>query len=183
MNRMGMFVDISHVSAKTMHDVLDVSTAPVIFSHSSAYALCNSSRNVPDDVLEKMPKNGGVVMVNFYNWFVTCKPNATLNDVADHFDHIKKVAGIDYVGLGGDYDGVPSVPTGLEDVSKYPDLLEELLRRGYSDEDIRKIAGLNLLRAMKKMEQVAKETQSRVKPYDNFIAVNKTCRPLFSFPY
>ncbi|XP_001628029.2 dipeptidase 1 isoform X1 [Nematostella vectensis] len=177
MNRLGMFVDISHVTTKTMHDVLDISKAPVIFSHSSAFAICNTSRNVPDDVLKRMPTNGGVVMVNFYNNFVTCKKEATLSDVADHFDHIKKIAGVDYIGFGADYDGVSRVPTGLEDVSKYPDLMVELLKRGYSDQDLAKIAGGNLIRAMKKMEQVAKELQTSVKPYDSFIVVNKTCRP------
>lgn len=176
MNRLGMFVDISHVSAKVMHDVLNITEAPVIFSHSSAYALCKNPRNVPDDVLEKLPRNGGVVMVNFYNDYVTCRKDATLSDVADHIDHIKEVAGIDHVGLGGDYDGVPRVPTGLEDVSTYPKLVEELLRRGYSNAEASKIVGGNLITAMEKMEKVA-EGKKEVPPYDNYISVDESCRP------
>lgn len=176
MNRLGMFVDISHVSAKVMHDVLNITEAPVIFSHSSAYALCKNPRNVPDDVLEKLPRNGGVVMVNFYNDYVTCRKDATLSDVADHIDHIKEVAGIDHVGLGGDYDGVPRVPTGLEDVSTYPKLVEELLRRGYSNAEASKIVGGNLITAMEKMEKVA-EGKKEVLPYDNYISVDESCRP------
>lgn len=127
-------------------------------------------------VLPLQPRNGGVVMVNFYNDYVTCRKDATLSDVADHIDHIKEVAGIDHVGLGGDYDGVPRVPTGLEDVSTYPKLVEELLRRGYSNAEASKIVGGNLITAMEKMEKVA-EGKKEVPPYDNYISVDESCRP------
>lgn len=183
MNRLGMFVDISHISARAMREVLAVATAPVIASHSSAYALKNHPRNVPDDVLEMVAKNGGVIMVNFYPVFIAKEnswkplsalgphlhihdcveedvaqwrragrvPEADVNTVVDHIEHIAKVAGIDHVGLGSDYDGIPYLPTGLEDVSKYPAITEELVRRGYSDEAIRKILGLNLVRAFEEV--------------------------------
>jgi membrane dipeptidase len=118
MNRLGMMVDLSHVSHEAMHAVLNLTSAPVIFSHSSAYSLCNNPRNVPDSVLARLKDTGGVVMVNFYPAFISCGSNATLKDVADHIEHIARVAGHDHVGIGSDFDGINSVPIGLEDVSK-----------------------------------------------------------------
>jgi membrane dipeptidase len=203
MNWLGMLVDLSHVSPETMADAIRVSQAPIIFSHSSSRALNDVPRNVPDNILTLLPKNGGIVMITFVPGFLSPKvagwntlqsaeqarltqelpnnanavksgvaewtranpaPRATVSDAADHIDHIRQVAGIDHIGLGGDFDGIESVVQGLEDVSKYPNLTAELLRRGYKDDEVRKILGLNVLRVMRDVEQVSKRLQAERGP-------------------
>lgn len=183
MNRLGMLIDLAHVTVKVMEQVLAMSTAPVIFSHSSAYSICKHKRNVPDHILKIVKEKKGIVMVNFYNDYVTCSKTANISDVADHFDWIKKEGGADIVGFGGDYDGVTRVPEGLEDVSKVPKVVAELLRRHWTDEEVKAALGNNLLRVMREVEKVRDSLKGSPPddvpiPYEE---VENTCRTSYGY--
>ncbi|XP_071512537.1 uncharacterized protein [Panulirus ornatus] len=175
MNRLGLMVDLSHVSQATMKAALEVSRAPVIFSHSSVYSICKNPRNVPDDILRRVAMNGGVVMVSFYNHFLTCSEHATVRDVVDHINHVRQIAGVQHVGIGADFDGVNKLPNGLEDVSRYPHLFAELLSdSSWSIEDLKMLAGQNLLRVMRDVEKVRVEmSKQRVAPYEEEVPPNQ----------
>ncbi|XP_048210697.1 dipeptidase 3-like [Perognathus longimembris pacificus] len=161
MNRLGMMIDLSYASDTLVRRTLEVSKAPVIFSHSAARAVCNNTLNVPDDILQLLKKNGGIVMVTLSMGILQCDLLSNLSTVADHFDHIRAVIGSEFIGIGGNYDGSGRFPQGLEDVSTYPVLIEELLRRGWSAEELQGVLRGNLLRVFRQVEQVRDENSGK----------------------
>ncbi|XP_049939904.1 dipeptidase 1-like [Schistocerca serialis cubense] len=187
LNRLGIMVDLAHVSHQTMIDAINASVAPVIFSHSSAYAICQHHRNVRDDVLKMVTLNGGIVMVNFYSAYLRNDgARGTIEDVVAHINYIRNVAGVDHVGIGSDFDGVSMVPEGVDDVSKYPDIFDRLAQPKdgepeWSSDDLMKLAGLNLLRVFSKVEQVHLSLTAN-QPIEDLIPTNeipndaKACR-------
>ncbi|XP_008308600.1 dipeptidase 2 [Cynoglossus semilaevis] len=157
MNRLGIIVDLSHTSWETAFSVLNISRAPVIFSHSSSYSICEHTRNVPDWLLRELKKNQGIIMVNFYSKFISCQKEANVSHVADHFDHIRELIGAESIGIGGDYEGAQTFPHGLEDVSKYPALIQELLWRNWTEDELADVLQRNFIRVFEEVERVSKE--------------------------
>ncbi|XP_026150056.1 dipeptidase 2 [Mastacembelus armatus] len=184
MNRLGMIVDLSHASWDTARAVLNHSKAPVIFSHSASYSICNHSRNVPDWLLHELKKNRGLIMVNLHSRFISCRDKASISQVADHFDHIKEVIGAESIGIGGDFDGAMSFPEGLEDVSKYPALIQEILQRNWTESELADVLRGNFLRVFEEVERV-RDQLSTNQPSEIQIPFKKAenpCRLVFRPP-
>ncbi|TNM90727.1 dipeptidase 2 isoform X1 [Takifugu flavidus] len=176
MNRLGMIVDVSHASWDTALTVMKHSKAPVIFSHSSSYFICKHHRNVPDWLLRELKKSRGLIMVNLHSNFITCRDEANISHVADHFDHIREVIGAESIGIGGDYEGVQRFPQGLEDVSKYPHLIHELLQRNWTENELAGVLRRNFLRVFEEVERVRDQLRSN-KPSEVQISSEEVQNP------